>query len=151
MPTACLRPSLLALAALASRCEAVEPSPRAIQVHQVGILPGAAKWAAVPALSTDMFTVPDDASGREVISGKLGQPALWVPGDAQVRLADFSLPTQPGTYRVHVDGLADSPRFVVASPCSSCGNGANQASSNGGRDAASTKAKYGAYRWSHAA
>jgi len=30
-----------------------------------------------------------------------------------VRLADLSALTRPGAYRLHVDGAADSPRFVV--------------------------------------
>ena len=86
----------------------------AIEINQLGFLPAAAKWAAVPAVKADTFKVVDDATGRVVLSGTLGPTATWVPARAEVRLADFSALVRPGTYRLHVDGAADSDRFVVA-------------------------------------
>jgi endoglucanase len=106
--------AVLALTALSSIAPAIAAGDAAIQVDQVGYLPGGAKWAAVPAVRTGTFTVVDDASGREVMSGTLGPAASWTPANADVRLADFTALTRPGAYRLHVDGLADSPRFVVA-------------------------------------
>jgi len=104
----------LALAVLAARsasCGGVEP---AIEVNQVGFLPAAAKWAAVPAAPAGRFTVRDDASGRRVLTGTLGPPVAWAPAAGVVRLADFSALTRPGVYRLQVHGLPDSPPFVVA-------------------------------------
>src|SRR5439155_17261934 len=49
----------------------------------------------------------------EVYRGMLGPALTWEPARESVRLADFSTLTTPGDYRVHVDGLADSPRFAV--------------------------------------
>jgi endoglucanase len=86
----------------------------AIQINQVGFLPGAAKRAAVAPVRANAFAVVDDESGRAVFSGPLGPPTPWTPADADVRLADFSALTRPGRYRLHVDGLPDSPRFVIA-------------------------------------
>ena len=95
---------------------AAPPEPRAtgIRVNQVGFAPGAAKWAAVPQRGGAGFAVIDARSGREVYRGMLGPAIAWEPAQESVRLADFSTLTAPGDYRVHVDGLADSPRFTIA-------------------------------------
>ena len=106
---------VIALVALAPQPAAAGDAPAsAIQVNQLGFLPGAAKWAAVPAVLVDTFAVVDDASGREILRGRLGPPAEWTPAQADVRLADFSALTRPGSYRLRVDGVADSPRFAIA-------------------------------------
>ncbi|MBI3350232.1 MAG: glycoside hydrolase family 9 protein [Burkholderiales bacterium] len=85
-----------------------------IAVNQVGYAPGAAKIAAVPAVEATAFTVVDNASGRTVLRGRLGAAARWEPAGQDVRLADFSRLARPGHYRLHVDGLPDSPPFIVA-------------------------------------
>lgn len=85
----------------------------AIQVNQVGFLPGAAKWAVVPVVSATSFTVVEAGSGREVHRGSLGPAARWEPAQDSVRLADFSALRTPGVYRLRVAGLADSARFSI--------------------------------------
>ena len=87
-----------------------------IEVNQVGFLPASAKWAAVPAGSgsASTFSVVEAAGGREVLRGTLGVAAAWEPAQASYRLADFSALKVPGRYRVHVEGLPDSPPFVVS-------------------------------------
>jgi endoglucanase len=104
---------LLALAMLSRLCPAAHAIEPAIQVNQVGFLPGAAKWAAVPAVPAGTFTVLEDISGHAVLSGTLGAPKTWPAAERVMRLADFSALTRPGTYRLHVDGLPDSPRFMI--------------------------------------
>ena len=91
------------------------PAPGApvIQLNQVGFLPGAAKWAAVPAGAETRFALVDATTGREVFRGNLGPAARWEPTQDNVRLADFSALRAPGEYRLRVDGLADSPRFAI--------------------------------------
>ena len=84
-----------------------------IQVNQVGFLPGAAKWAVVPAEGADRFEVIEASTGREVFSGRLSPPARWEPAQESLRLADFSALRQPGEYRLHVEGLPESARFVI--------------------------------------
>ena len=106
--------SVLALAALAPWRAAAADAVSPIGIDQVGFLPGAAKWATVPDGPAARFSVVDDATGREVLSGLLGPAAPWAPAQTPVRLAEFSSLTRPGVYRLHVDGLADSPRFAVA-------------------------------------
>ncbi|HEY1394447.1 MAG TPA: glycoside hydrolase family 9 protein [Methylibium sp.] len=85
-----------------------------IQLDQVGFLPRAAKWAAVPEAGSDAFTVINAHTGQQVLRGHLGAAAFWEPAQASVRLADFSRLTMPGEYRLRVAGLPDSPRFAVA-------------------------------------
>jgi len=101
----------LAFAALSWSCVAAPP---AVEVNQLGFPPGAAKWAAAPSTAAESFTVRDAASGRDVLTGPLGPATRWAPAASSVRLADLSALARPGTYRVHVDGAADSPPFVVA-------------------------------------
>lgn len=88
-------------------------SSAAIQVNQVGFLPAASKWAAVPVNGATSFAVVDARTGAEVWRGALGAPSVWAPSQESMRQADFSAWQVPGEYRVHVDGLADSPRFVI--------------------------------------
>jgi endoglucanase len=111
-----LNPRLITTAALllASSSPSFADSASAIQVNQIGFVPAAAKWAAVPASDATAFTVIDTATGREVMRGKLGAAMRWEPAKEAVRLAEFSSLKAPGTYKLHVEGAADSPPFVVA-------------------------------------
>ncbi|HEY9067806.1 MAG TPA: glycoside hydrolase family 9 protein, partial [Burkholderiaceae bacterium] len=89
------------------------PGAPAIQVNQVGFLPGSAKWAVVPAGAASDFAVVDASSGREVFRGRLGPATAWDAAQETLRLADFSTLRTPGTYRLHVEGLPDSARFTI--------------------------------------
>jgi endoglucanase len=90
----------------------------AIQVNQVGFLPGAAKWAAVPASATanagTSFSIVDARSSQEVYRGTLRSATDWEPAQEAVRLADFSAFTTPGEYRLRVEGVADSVRLRIS-------------------------------------
>ncbi|MFZ5551258.1 MAG: glycoside hydrolase family 9 protein [Pseudomonadota bacterium] len=111
-----IQPRLLSTAALlfAASSPAFAEGTPAIQVNQVGFAPAAAKWAAVPATPATGFTVVDTATGREAYRGTLGAAAAWEPAQESFRLADFSSLETPGTYQLRIDGVADSPAFVVA-------------------------------------
>ena len=111
----------LAWAALACALQACSTAPitpaagvQGIQVNQVGFLPGSAKWAAVPETASGAFSIVDANSGRVAHRGTLAPPRRWEPAQEALRLAEFSSFTSPGEYRVHVDGLPDSPRFAIA-------------------------------------
>jgi len=93
---------------------AAGPAASPIKVNQVGFLPHGAKWAVVPAGAQAGFSVVDAATGAEVFQGRLGAAATWAPAEEPVRLADFSALSTPGSYRVRVQGLAESPRFTIA-------------------------------------
>ena len=86
----------------------------AIQLNQVGYLPGGSKWAAVRDVAAEHFTVLDDTSGREVWRGPLGAAQRWEPAQEALRLADFSALRQSGRYRLQVAGLPPSAPFVIA-------------------------------------
>ncbi len=109
---------VLAVLCLHASAQAGPPvAPTAIQLNQVGFLPGAAKWATVadgPALSATRFRVLRTDTGAEVLSGSLGASSTWAPAQQSVRLADFSALKTPGHYQLVVEGLAASPSFVVA-------------------------------------
>lgn len=100
-------------AASTGRASAAAEDTTAIQLNQVGYLPGAAKWAAVRDAAADHFSVVDDASGREVWRGRLAAAQRWEPAQESLRLADFSALRTPGRYRLQVAGLPPSAPFVV--------------------------------------
>jgi len=104
--------ALLPTLAAAGTAEAAE-ADQAIALNQLGFLPGSAKWAAVPEVAADSFTVVD-ASERVVLRGTLTPAARWAPAEASYRLADFSGLVQPGEYRLRVPGVAESPRFSIS-------------------------------------
>jgi endoglucanase len=94
--------------------QAAAPDTAAIQLNQVGYLPGGSKWGALPEVKADSFAIVDTATGREVWRGALGPAQRWEPAQEAVRLADFSAWRQPGRYRLQVDGLPASAPFDIA-------------------------------------
>jgi endoglucanase len=113
-----LTPLALALALAACSQAPVAPTATAdtaaIQLNQVGYLPGGAKWAVLHDVKAQAFTVVDAANGREVFRGPLGAPQRWEPAQETLRLADFTALRQPGRYQLQVDGLPPSAPFVIA-------------------------------------
>jgi len=85
-----------------------------IAVNQVGYLPGAAKWAALPGDVGDEFRVVRAGGGDVVLRGRLGPARTWAPGGAAVRLADFSALADVGEYELRVEGQPASPRIRIA-------------------------------------
>lgn len=85
-----------------------------VAVNQVGYLPGAAKWVALPAAAADDFRLVRAGTDAVVLRGKLTPARTWAPAGAAVRLADFSALTLPGDYELRVDGQPASPRIRVS-------------------------------------
>jgi endoglucanase len=85
-----------------------------IEVNQVGYLPGAAKWAAVPAGEAAGFRVVKAGTDEVVLRGPLGPEQVWEPAGQAVRLAEFSALRAPGDYEIVVDGQPRSPRVRIA-------------------------------------
>lgn len=105
------RPSLpfaaRCLLAVAAAFAAVGPAAAqapGVAVNQLGYLPGAAKWAALPAEAGDEFRLVRVGSGEVVLRGRVGAAQTWAPAGQAVRLADFSALTEPGEYELRVDG-----------------------------------------------
>jgi len=111
-----LLPALLALQSCSQAPVAVSSAAdtTAIQLNQVGYLPGGSKWAALPEGAADSFAVVDATTGREVWRGPLQAARTWEPAQQKLRLADFSALGEPGRYRLQVVGLPPSAPFVVA-------------------------------------
>ncbi|MFT4256105.1 MAG: glycoside hydrolase family 9 protein [Pseudoxanthomonas sp.] len=85
-----------------------------IRLNQLGFLPAAHKLAVAPTNAEDRFVVEDAATGKVVLTGRLGAAAAWEPAGDSVRIADFSALGAPGRYRLRIDGLPPSDEFVVA-------------------------------------
>jgi len=87
-------------------------SAQAVKLNQLGFLPQGQKLAVVAQSSASAFEVVD-AGGKTVFQGSLGAPGRWEPSGETVRVADFSALTQPGSYRLKLDGQW-SDTFSVA-------------------------------------
>ncbi|WP_296952925.1 glycoside hydrolase family 9 protein [uncultured Massilia sp.] len=107
---------LAVLAALLGAAQGAAQGTDAIQVNQLGFLPGARKLAVVAVAdgaAAARFAVRD-AAGRTVLAGPLGAATTWAPSGQPVRVADFSALRTPGTYRIAVDGVGESTPFPVS-------------------------------------
>ncbi len=94
--------------------ESAQSTHSAIQVNQLGFLPGTAKEAVVPAGVADRFELVDTRTDRVVFSGTLSEAAQWPHSGEDLQRADFSAYDRPGQYRLRVPGLADSAAFEIA-------------------------------------
>lgn len=102
---------LVGVLALAAGAAGAAPG---IEVNQVGYLPGASKWAAVPAVQADTFQVVRAGTDRVVLRGRLGAARTLDASGERVRLADLTALKAAGAYEVVVDGLPRSPRLRIA-------------------------------------
>lgn len=110
------RPRLLAACALllgAAEATHAAHAADAIQVNQLGFLPGSRKLAMVPATAAGRFQVKD-AAGKVVLEGPLGKAATWDASGLAVRTADLSALRAAGTYRIAVAGVPDSTPFPIS-------------------------------------
>jgi endoglucanase len=109
--------SMLPLACLAVPCAAwamaPQPATDTIKLNQLGFLPGAAKFAAVPDTQAAGFAIVRAGTDTVVQTGTLAPAAAAPESGDKVRLADFSTLAAPGRYQVRVAGLPDSPPFDV--------------------------------------
>ena len=85
-----------------------------IRLNQVGYYPQGPKTAVVIDAPATEFSVVNAETGAEVFKGKLGKKGVWAHSEESASLADFSSFTTPGTYRIKVQGLADSYPFTIA-------------------------------------
>lgn len=90
------------------------PDTAAIQLNQVGYLPGGSKWAVLRDVAADSFAIVDASTGREVWHGPLQLARTWEAAQEKLRLADFSALSEPGRYRLQVPGQPPSAPFDIA-------------------------------------
>ncbi|WP_341939173.1 glycoside hydrolase family 9 protein [Marinimicrobium sp. C2-29] len=86
-----------------------------IRLNQLGFLPDGRKWAVIPDVAAENFSIIDAQTDSEVHTGELSAAANWAPAGESVKLADFSALVEPGEYRVRIEGVDDSPVFSVDS------------------------------------
>lgn len=84
-----------------------------IHLNQLGYLPHGEKLAVVPAVAATEFTIVTE-TGAEVLRGNMGTALPWAPAGESVKLADFSALTTPGSYRLRVGGVTESPSIIIS-------------------------------------
>jgi len=85
-----------------------------IRLNQLGFLPNSVKMAGVINAQTDSFKVMNSDLSDIVFEGELLPSMYYSASDENVRLADFTLMTEPGNYVLVVDGLGKSVPFEVS-------------------------------------
>ncbi|MEK8045221.1 glycoside hydrolase family 9 protein [Ideonella margarita] len=98
----------------ASPAPVPSPAPVAL-MNQLGFLPGASKWAVLPAAAGEQYEVRRADTGRVVLKGDATAAALWAPSGDQVRLADLSAVQAPGRYELRWSAPTTSPQPSAAS------------------------------------
>lgn len=83
-----------------------------IKLNSLGYLPEAVKKATVTA-EAQSFQVIDATTRRIVLKGKLSEPVKQEDVNQEVRIADFSKVSKPGTYILNVEGLGKSYEFAI--------------------------------------
>lgn len=97
----------------AAASETAQGVSSGIRLNQLGFLPESAKWALVPAVKANRFSVIDVATGSEVFGGDLSDATQWEPAQDTVKLVDFSQLKRAGEYQIRVVGVADSQPFEI--------------------------------------
>ena len=94
---------------------AVSVAQANIVVNQVGYYAPATKRAAVWDSSSTTFEVRDAGSHNVVYTGTLSSAAFYDASGRDVKMADFSDFSAPGTYYIAVSGETDSSTFTIGS------------------------------------
>jgi endoglucanase len=107
---------VLLLAGCAQESESARPAlNESIKVDQVGYLPARTKLAIVTEpRAAGSFAVRRSADGSEVLTGRLGPPLADPDTGNTVRIADFSVLNQTGSFYLDVAGVGASHEFDVA-------------------------------------
>lgn len=104
----------LSLAVAFFSASAQQTANEQIRLNQVGFYPDAPKKAVVVnSEATEFFVVSKDLKDT-VYRGKLENGGKWELSEEQVKRADFSKVSKPGTYVLVVQGLGNSYPFDIA-------------------------------------
>ncbi len=85
-----------------------------IRLNQLGFMPNSVKIAAVVNAKADSFKVMNSDLSGVVFEGELLPSKYYSASEENVRLADFTLMTQPGNYVLVIDELGKSVPFEVS-------------------------------------
>lgn len=86
--------------------------PPLIRLNTLGYLPSMPKVATVAAAGRS-FAVVRLSDGAEVHRGVVSGPTLNADTEEQLWTADFSVVQAPGTYRLAIEGVGESPPFEI--------------------------------------
>jgi endoglucanase len=101
----------LVMILLALACEKVEKTA-IIKTNQLGYYPKAVKRAVVVESKASEFEIKSP-EGKSVFTGKLSEAKYWDKSGENVRIADFSDFTEPGSYILTVKDGKDTGRFEI--------------------------------------
>lgn len=83
-----------------------------IRLNQIGFLPFAQKIAVVVNTDATTFSVVDE-SNTVVFTNDLGKEATWSSSGETTKIADFSIVTVPGKYKITVPNYGESVEFEI--------------------------------------
>jgi len=84
-----------------------------IRLNQLGFYPESQKIAVISDVSESEFSVVSIPAGEVVFQSKLTGPNKSAFSPILTRIADFSVVTKPGSYKISVPGLGDSYQFEI--------------------------------------
>jgi len=84
-----------------------------IRMNQIGFYPSAPKVAVITDQNAADFSVSSVASGEIVFKSKLSAPRKSPFSEKTTRIADFSVITKPGLYKLNLPGKIDSYSFEI--------------------------------------
>jgi endoglucanase len=84
-----------------------------IRMNQIGFYPSAPKVAVITDQNAADFSVSSVASGEIVFKSKLSAPRKSLFSEKTTRIADFSVITKPGLYKLNLPGKIDSYSFEI--------------------------------------
>ncbi len=89
-----------------------QSSTQYIRMNQLGFLPYAQKQAAIVNTNASSFNILNQAN-EIVFEGLLSSTGFWSASGESVKIADFTILTNPGTYTLQVPGYDSSSPFVI--------------------------------------
>ncbi len=82
------------------------------RINQIGYYEAGPKRFVVVEATPDHFDLINE-NDQVVYSGNLSEAVLWESSGENVRIGDFTDFTDPGTYRIRIEGMGNSHPFVV--------------------------------------
>lgn len=83
-----------------------------IRMNQLGFLPYAQKNAAIVNTTATSFSIKN-AENQVVFTSSLNTTGFWAASGEQVKIADFTIVTTPGTYTLEVPDYGTSEQFII--------------------------------------
>ena len=84
-----------------------------IRLNQIGFYPDAPKIAVITDYNNSEFLIKSATSGEIVFKSKLSAPHKSEFSPKVTRIADFSIVTKPGIYKLNLPGQGDSYTFEI--------------------------------------